>query len=253
MEMIPDSQFKKKRHSVDATSNRTELINSQHPERQRPRERNPSRPGILPKVLEPLPVRPLVHVHLHDAASRKNENGFSWPTCTHPRSFSLLTPPLSTPSFTDTPPSTTTQKRRSCQTLSARRESPSPIANCWMEENCDIRNECSKHRKPSFFETANHVTTPNRRFCETLSPAAPELVSIARTISNCWSEEKCDITNDCLTQEIAAHRAIATKAKQLAWRTPPYATARPHVQPLEVQTLVVTRSKPGPPDRHGTP
>ena len=38
------------RHSIDATSNWTELINSQHPERQTPRERNPSRPSVLPKV-----------------------------------------------------------------------------------------------------------------------------------------------------------------------------------------------------------
>ena len=45
------------------------------------------------------------------------------------------------------------------------------------------------------------TTTHNRRPCATHSPAASELVSITRTISNCWAEEKCDITDDCLIQE----------------------------------------------------
>jgi len=46
-----------------------------------------------------------------------------------------------------------------------------------------------------------HHTSQNQRSCETLSPAASELVSTTRTISNCWAEEKCDITDNCLKHE----------------------------------------------------
>ena len=94
------------RHSIDATSKWTARVNSQHPERQTQRERNPSHANIVTKNF----------VHAVDVAESGNNGELlrdgRWfrNNCTYPRRFSLLTPLLSAPS--STPPGTTPQ----CQT-----------------------------------------------------------------------------------------------------------------------------------------
>ena len=109
---------------------------------------------------------------------------------------------------------------------------PKPRANLQAEAE-QLAWQISDH-----YGTANpteHNTTQDRRSCDTLSPAAAVTVSITRTISHRWAEEKCNLTDDCFTHErnkLAAHRAIATKAEQHAsW---PGA----HVRTLEVQTPI---------------
>ena len=84
------------------------------------------------------------------------------------------------------------------------------------------RHDAASEEPPPAPHCLDSAPTQNRRSCETLSPAAPELVAITWTISNRRAEEKCDITDNCLTQEmnqLATHRAIATHAEQLAWRS----------------------------------
>ena len=76
-------------------------------------------------------------------------------------------------------------------------------------------------------DTSPSTTTQNRS-CETLSPAASGLVSITRAISNCWAEEKCDITDDLLTHE----------------RT---------TKPLKFRPSLSPGGRPDAHDRHGTP
>ena len=137
-------------------------------------------------------------------------------TCTHPRSISLQTPLLSTQSTT--PPAMPNlalhQDWHERQILS--------MCSSVITRTSTTRHDAASEEPPPAPHCLDSAPTQNRRSCETLSPAAPELVAITWTISNRRAEEKCDITDNCLTQEmnqLATHRAIATHAEQLAWRS----------------------------------
>ena len=88
--------------------------------------------------------------------------------------------------------------------------------------------------------------TQNRRSCETLSPA-PEFVSNTRTISNCWAEEKCDITRQLQLQQ-RLNNSHGVSVTTVALRTPPYTTARPpNESPARrLPTIVAWCTRPNP-------
>ena len=108
----------------------------------------------------------------------------------------------------DTSPPTTTQNRRSCETLSARRESSSPISNCWVEEKCNNTNDCSKHEKTKLFlwYALTRGGSTRLHHADDIPLLGGRQMQPHRRLL------------DPGEKQLAAHRTIATKAEQLAWR-----------------------------------